>query len=242
MRRYMWTGPALVLATLALGSTQAAACDWDDCDDCGTYGYYAAPAYSYYAPPAYYARPAYAAYAPVYYAPPAYYAAPAYYAPPPAYAPPAYGYRGYSRPYYGYGGRPGNVDAANTDPRTAKYLAASNHGGRGIVAAASKHNNGARDRALAAANGAPGLLPYAGYRAAPGSRAFVGKPAAGPRMNAAAAKPPSQAGIKPLTPAKAPRAAATITANRGQPAIMPTAPRNSGQGGHVSTAYVGPPR
>ena len=91
MRRRILTGSALALAVFALGSTQAGACD-DDCDRCGGYGYYAAPAY--YTAPVYYARPAFAYAPPVYYAAPAYgyYAPPAYYAPSPAYyAPPAYG-------------------------------------------------------------------------------------------------------------------------------------------------------
>jgi hypothetical protein len=79
---------ALLLATFAFGSTLAAACGWDDCDD---YGHYGSPAYAYYAAPvssyAYYAAP------PVYYVlPPAY-----------AYAPAAY----YNQPYFtAYYGRP----------------------------------------------------------------------------------------------------------------------------------------
>ena len=105
MRSGILRGSALALAVLAIGSTQAAACD-DDCDYCGGYGYYAA-SYSYYARPAYayapgpyYAAPAYAYYAPAY----SYYApAPAYYAPPPTYGYP------YGRPYYGW--RAGYVDA-----------------------------------------------------------------------------------------------------------------------------------
>src|SRR5437870_4736400 len=104
MRSGILTGSALTLGVLAMGSTQAAACD-DECDYCSGYGYHAA--YSYYARPAYayvpgpyYAAPAYAYYAPAY----SYYApAPAYYAPPPAYGYP------YSRPYYGW--RAGYVDA-----------------------------------------------------------------------------------------------------------------------------------
>ena len=92
MRTRILTGSAVALAVLALGSTQASACD-DDCYRCDGYGYYAASAY--YAAPVYYARPAFAYAPPVYYAAPAYtyYAPPAYYAPSPAYyAPPAYRY------------------------------------------------------------------------------------------------------------------------------------------------------
>jgi hypothetical protein len=166
------TGSALALAVLALGSTGAAACDWDDCDACGGYGSYAATAYY-----GYHARPAYA-YAPaVYYAPPAYaYYAPAYYAPAPAYyAPPAYGYP-YARPYYG--GRGGYVDAAGDSRHkgpipaaipTARGMYASggnpgqrttkapnpNYGTRAVVAAAAKIPNqryGARGVAAAAAD------------------------------------------------------------------------------------------
>ena len=77
MRSPILTGSALALAVLALGSRGAAACDWEDCDACGGYGYVG---YGYYAAPAYYgyhARPAYAYVPAVYYAPPAY----AYYAP-----------------------------------------------------------------------------------------------------------------------------------------------------------------
>lgn len=179
MRSQILTGSALTLAVLALGSTGAAACDWDDCDACGGYGYYAASAYyGYHARPAYayvpevyYAPSAYAYYAPAYYAP-----SPAYYAPAPAYyAPPAYGYP-YARPYYGWRG--GYVDAAgdgrhkgpmraaiptargmyalgaNPGQRTTK-APNPNHGTRGVVAAAAKVLNpsyGARGVAAAAAN------------------------------------------------------------------------------------------
>ena len=57
MRNRILAGSALALAVLAMGSTQAAACD-DDCGYCGagygyggyygaSYGYYARPAYAY---------------------------------------------------------------------------------------------------------------------------------------------------------------------------------------------------
>src|SRR5690242_16543196 len=94
MRRRIGTGSALLLGMFAFGSTQAAACDWA-CwwGWCRGYGYYAAPAPAYYAPPAYtssapapayYDPPAYTYSAPA----PAYYEPPAYsYAPPPAYYP-----------------------------------------------------------------------------------------------------------------------------------------------------------
>lgn len=64
----------LSVAMLAMGSTNASACD-DGCD-CG-YGYGAyygyRPAYTYYyAPPTYYARPANIYYAPAYYGRPYY--------------------------------------------------------------------------------------------------------------------------------------------------------------------------
>ena len=88
MRSGILTGSALALAVLAMGSTQAAACD-DGCGYCGgysgyggyggygyyaaSYGYYARPAYAY-APAPYYAAPAYGYYAPAY----------SYYAPAPA--------------------------------------------------------------------------------------------------------------------------------------------------------------
>jgi hypothetical protein len=76
MRSNILTGSALALAVLAMGSTQAAACD--DCGYCGGYsgyggyaGYSGYGGYGYYAASyGYYARPAYA------YAPAPYYAAP----------------------------------------------------------------------------------------------------------------------------------------------------------------------
>ena len=152
MRTRILTGSAVALAVLALGSTQASACD-DDCYRCDGYGYYAASAY--YAAPVYYARPAFAYAPPVYYAAPAYtyYAPPAYYAPSPAYyAPPAYRYPyayPYARPYYF--GRGGHVDAThNGRPRgdvptgnVAKrgiYASAANAGLRGIKAPAPNYN------------------------------------------------------------------------------------------------------
>jgi len=124
MRSGILTGSALALAVLAMGSTQAAACD-DDCDYCGGYGYYAA---SY----GYYARPAYAYVPGPYYAAPAYYApAYSYYAPAPAYyaPPPAYGY--YGRPYYGW--RAGYVDA-NAAGRRKGVVPGVNPTGRGMYA------------------------------------------------------------------------------------------------------------
>ena len=68
-RMRIGTGSALLLGIFAFGSTQATACDWG-CGWCRGYGYgyYAAPAPVYYAPPAY---TSYAP-APAYYAPPAY--------------------------------------------------------------------------------------------------------------------------------------------------------------------------
>ncbi len=124
MRNRILAGSALALAVLAMGSTQAAACD-DDCGYCGagygyggyygaSYGYYARPAYAY-VPGPYYAAPAYYAPAYSYYAP-----APAYYAPPPA-----YGY--YGRPYYGW------VDA-NAAGRRKGVVPGVNPAGRGMYA------------------------------------------------------------------------------------------------------------
>jgi hypothetical protein len=133
MKRLVSTGTAIVVATFALGSSQALACDWDDCDSCSGYGYgyYGASAPAYYAASTYYAPPGYGyGYAPpLYYPSPGYYAAPAYYAVPPYYAappydelstphraqPPGYGYPN-ARPYdgpRGYVARPG------VDPRGA---------------------------------------------------------------------------------------------------------------------------
>ena len=152
MGRRISTGSALALAVLALGSTQASACD-DDCYRCDGYGYYAASAY--YAAPVYYARPAFAYAPPVYYAAPAYtyYAPPAYYAPSPAYyAPPAYRYpyayrtpgptisgaEAMSMPTHN--GRPrGDVPTGNVAKRGI-YAFAANPGLRGIKAPAPNYN------------------------------------------------------------------------------------------------------
>ena len=144
MRRRISTGSALALAVLALGSTQASACD-DDCYRCDGYGYYAASAY--YAAPVYYARPAFA------YAPPVYYAAPAYtyYTPPastrlpppttrlrptaiPTPGPTILGAEAMSMPPHN--GRPrGNVPTGNVAKRGI-YAFAANPGLRGIKAPA----------------------------------------------------------------------------------------------------------
>jgi hypothetical protein len=92
MRTGELAGLALLIASVAIGSTAASAGGWYD-EDCACFtGYPPAPAYSY-APPTYYAPP------PVNYAaPPAY----GYYAAPPsqgyAYGPPVYD------AYYGYAG------------------------------------------------------------------------------------------------------------------------------------------
>jgi hypothetical protein len=170
MRARTLAGSALALAVLALGSTQAGACD-DDCDRCGGYGYYAAAAY--YAAPAYYARPAFAYAPPAYYAAPAYaYAPPAYYAPSPAYyAPPAYGHP-YARPYYL--GRGGYVDATrNGRPRgdvlpgnVAKrgiYASAANPGPR-VIKAPAPNYNAVKVSVFPAKQKKPGShVPAAGY-------------------------------------------------------------------------------
>src|SRR5215510_858556 len=98
MKRLVSARTVLVLATFLLGSQQALACDWGDCDQCSGdgygygygYGYYGTPAPAYYAASIYYAPPAYGYGPPAYYTDPAYYAAPAYYAPPCYYAAPSY--------------------------------------------------------------------------------------------------------------------------------------------------------
>jgi hypothetical protein len=148
MRAFMSTGPAVVLAALALTSTQTAACDWSDCAACGYgydaapgysyYSYYAAPVGSYYAPPVYYPRPTYSQfYAPDDDADPAYSLAPAYYSPPylPPSPPPAYGYPLYSQPYYG--ARRGQV-AAPYDPRLRANFPIADSGRKGITGAPGK--------------------------------------------------------------------------------------------------------
>jgi hypothetical protein len=155
MRRPALVGSAFALAMFALGSTPAAACGWSSCG-CGAYGYggyYGAPSYAYFAPPAYYARPAYAYYAPpvysapppgyaapIYYAPPVYYAGPtvASYLPPGNYAPPGY----YSPPTFGI-------------PYSQPY-----NGGRGGYVAAA-HPNRPRGPVAAAIPGARGNYPFA---------------------------------------------------------------------------------
>jgi hypothetical protein len=90
MKRLVSTGTAIVLATFALDSSQALACDWG-CGSCSGYGYYGAPAPAYYAASTYYG----AGYG---YAPPLYSPAPAYYAAPYYAIPSYYG----TNPYYEY--------------------------------------------------------------------------------------------------------------------------------------------
>jgi hypothetical protein len=95
MRRHILVGLALALGAAGLGSSQASAGGWRDCNCGGPYGYYAPPqaygyqAYGYYAPP-----PTYS-----YYMPP-----PVYYVPPPI---STYTYYGYNPSFYG--GYYGNV-------------------------------------------------------------------------------------------------------------------------------------
>lgn len=215
MRSNILMGSALALAVLAMGSTQAAACD-DDCDYCGGYGYYAA-SYGYYARPAYayvpgpyYAAPAYAYYAPAYsyYAP----AAPTYYAPPPAYGYP------YGRPYYGW--REGYVDAG----------AAAHH--RGVPGAPPPA------RAMYASGAKPGTqlakAPKPGHVAPTAVKAH--SPHSIPRgVVAAAAKPPkpTSLGISASAAKHAKPTARFPVAGYGpQPKYIPTA-YYGGPGGYV---------
>lgn len=202
MRSGILRGSALALAVLAMGSTQAAACD-DDCDYCGYgyygasyYGYYARPAYAY-APGPYYAAPAYAYYAPAYYYAPA----PAYYAPQPY-----YGYGGYGRPYYG--GRAGYVDAG---ARRHGVVPGAAPPARGMYAAAKPGPRTAK--ALA-----PGYVAPAVIKAPKPNRAAPG-------ILAAAPKPPKPALGAPAGVAKhaRPDARFPIASYGSQPRYTPTA-------------------
>ena len=135
---------ALFVAMFALGTTPAAACDWwwgwGGCDrGCG-YGYYGAPAYAYYAPPAYYAIPQVYG-PPVYYSPPLY--GPGNYRP---YAGGNYGGPRYAAtaPYYG---APRNYVTAGYDDPRRSYAGAAYYNGRVATAGAVRNpSRGARNQ------------------------------------------------------------------------------------------------